>query len=95
MVIGMSKLLPHERETIMLFNEAENTAEIETHNKVLKRRLAEICLDFPDDVKVIKKDRQSDVYIFPKKWFKLSPPRKISDKHRMQLENARAKRNAK
>jgi len=91
----VSKLSPHERETIMLFNEAENTAEIETHNKVLKRRLAEICLEYPDEVTMIKKDRKSDVYVFPKKWFKLSPPRKISDKHRAQLENARAKRNEK
>jgi hypothetical protein len=90
----MSRLSPIERETIMLFNEAENTAEIETHNIVLKRRLAEICLEHPDEVKMVKKDRQADVYVFPKKWFKLSPPRKISDKHKKQLEEARAKKQA-
>lgn len=36
----MSGLTNYERETIINFNEGENTASVYTHNKKLRRRLA-------------------------------------------------------
>lgn len=41
------RLTKAERETIVLFNEAENTASIYTHNTALKKRLADFAKKYP------------------------------------------------
>ena len=79
-----------ERETIVLFNEAEATAEIETHNVVLRRRLEAIRCERPDEIKHTHHDSYSDIYVFPKKWVKIIPPRGASEKQREHLKQARA-----
>lgn len=43
----MAKLSKYERETIVLFNEAETEASIYTFNTDLKRRLAEFSRKYP------------------------------------------------
>ena len=43
----MMKLSKYEKETIINWNEAENTASIYTFNTVLKRRLAEFSRKYP------------------------------------------------
>ena len=43
----MTKLSKYEKETIINWNEAENTASIYTFNTVLKRRLAEFSRKYP------------------------------------------------
>lgn len=43
----MTKLSKHEKETIINFNEAEDTASIYTFNADLKRRLAEFSRKYP------------------------------------------------
>ena len=44
----MSKLTKYEKETIVLFNEAEDTASIYTYNAGLKKRLAAFSKKYPD-----------------------------------------------
>jgi hypothetical protein len=39
-----------ERETIILFNEAEDTAEVYTHNKSMIKKLDAMCLSYSNDV---------------------------------------------
>jgi len=86
----MSKPLAIERETIILFNEAEPTAEIEAHNKVMKRRLENIRRGHPEAITLIRRDKHADTYAFPKKWIKIIPPRKATEKQREHLKQARA-----
>src|SRR5699024_4246750 len=45
--ICMTKLSKYEKETIINWNEAENTASIYTFNADLKRRLAEFSRKYP------------------------------------------------
>lgn len=44
----MTRLTKVEKETIILFNEGESTANIYTHNASLKRRLAAFSRKYPD-----------------------------------------------
>jgi len=89
----MYKLSPTERETIILFNEGEAAAEIETYNAAMKRRLDVIRHDRPDYITLVRSDKYADCYIFPKKWIKIIPPRGASEKQREHLANARNNKN--
>jgi hypothetical protein len=84
-------MLATERETIILFNEAEATAEIETYNAAMKRRLEKIRRGHAGDITLVRRDGYADCYIFPKHWIKIIPPRRATDKQREHLNRARAK----
>jgi hypothetical protein len=86
----MSKILAVERETIILFNEGEAAAEIEAHNAAMKRRLDIIRRERPEDITLVRRDGYADSYIFPKKWVKIIPPRRATEKQREHLKQARA-----
>jgi hypothetical protein len=86
----MSKTLAIERETIILFNEGEATAEIETPNAAMKRRLETVRRGHPKDITLSRRDGYADTYIFPKKWIKIIPPRRATEKQREHLKQARA-----
>lgn len=47
------RLKKYERETIILFNEADNTANIYTYNTALKNRLTKFSKDNPNCAKLI------------------------------------------
>ncbi len=47
------RLTKYEKETIVLFNEAENTANIYTYNTALKNRLAKFSKENPNCAKLI------------------------------------------
>ena len=53
----MANLTNYERETVILFNEAEGTAIVNTANSALSRRLAELAESRPGEV--IFKKKQS------------------------------------
>lgn len=86
-----NKPLAIERETIILFNEAEPTAEIEAHNPAMKRRLEAMRGERPEDITLVRRDGCADCYIFPKRWVKIIPPRRATEKQREHLAQARAK----
>ena len=44
------ELLRIEQETIVLFNEAEATASVYTHNRKLREKLERMARKFPDKV---------------------------------------------
>jgi hypothetical protein len=79
-----------EQETIVCFNEAESSADIETFNGVLTRRLARLSETRPGEVKEITdtfRKRDGAVrYTFPKKWLKINPPRQLSDEEKERLK---------
>lgn len=47
------RLTKYEKETIILYNEAEPTANIYTYNKALQNRLAKFSRENPDCAKLI------------------------------------------
>lgn len=67
-----------ERETIILYNEADKTASVSTENAALIRKLERLCEQRQREC--IKHERQNgvDEYIVPKKWIKVNPPRQMS-----------------
>ena len=66
-----------ERETIINFNEAERKASVYTHNEALKRQLLELCRFHPDQVCQTAANADGGLtFELPKKWLKVSPPRK-------------------
>jgi hypothetical protein len=88
----MSKITALERETIILFNEAEKTAEIETYNPAMKKRLEIIRREHPEDISLVRRESHANIYVFPKKWVKIVPPRRLSEKQREQLAKHAFKR---
>lgn len=73
-----------EQETIILFNEAEPTATIETCNKALQNRLDGFC------TKSAGITRQESTepfrrYVCPKSWVKVQMPRQLSEEQRQKL----------
>lgn len=66
-----------EKETVINFNEAEGIASIYTHNEALKRQLLELCQTRPGQVRQTAANGWGGLtFELPKKWLKVSPPRK-------------------
>lgn len=66
------RLTNEEKETIILFNEADNTATVETFQGKIIRRMEK------EGVKPVKEDSYGmKRYIVPKSWVKVYPPRKV------------------
>ena len=71
------KLTNVEKETVINFNEAERTASVYTHNEALKRQLLELCQSYPEQVRQTAANAWGGLtFELPKKWLKVSPPRK-------------------
>ena len=74
-----------EQETIILFNEAEDTATVDTCNNALIRQLD----DLSEKYRVIteeRKDEYGKTYTIPKSWVKIRAPRQLSDEQRQKLQ---------
>lgn len=92
-----------ERETIINFNAAEDTAEIYTADPVYIRKLDKLCEQFPDTYKFMaelsaKRCKESKTYSMSKRLVKFRPPvtREISEEQREALaERLRKAREAK
>lgn len=73
-----------EKETIILFNEKEQYADVYVHNVKLKRKLDELSKERPDEVRLVRSDSGSVTYAVPKSWISVKAPskRKMSDEAR-------------
>lgn len=72
-----------EMETIILFNEGENDAEIYTFNEKLKRKLQQVSSRHPEIYHLKSTDQYGGVtYVFPKKWLDIRFREPLSDKER-------------
>ena len=66
----MAKLTKYEKETIILFNEGEDTASIYTYNASLRKRLALFSKKHPDLCRLEKSHEQGGVtYLLDKSNF--------------------------
>lgn len=80
----------YERETIINFNEAEDTASVYTHNKALRRKLEQLAQERPEECRLFKVSRgdQAVEYYIPKAWIKIRPTRQLSEEEREQRRAA-------
>jgi len=84
-----------ERETIILFNEAEPTASVDTCNSTLIRQMDSYCAKSPCAVEVLATEHGKR-YLVPKKWIKVLMPRVYTDEQRQKMsERARRQFNSK
>ncbi len=87
------KLTNMERETIINFNEAERTANIYTHNPVLKAQLQELCRKYPDQVRQTATNAWGGLtFELSKKWLRVKPPCVLSPAQRAVLDKMNQKR---
>ena len=89
----MAKLTKYEKETIVLFNEGEDTASIFTYNAGLRRRLENFSKKYPDLCRLEKSCEQGGVsYVMEKSRLsiRLQPP---MSEERRQKASEYAKQN--
>jgi hypothetical protein len=87
----MRRLSAEERETIILFNEAATTAEIEAYGPAMRKRLGALSREYPKEVSLTQHGKESDRYTFPKRWLRIAPPREATERQREHLADARNK----
>ena len=87
------KLSKYEKETIIQFNEADQTASVYTYNNALKRQLSALCEMQPEQVHCTEDNGCGALtFLLPKKWLKITPPRVLSPAQREALEQMNRKR---
>lgn len=80
----------YEKETIILYNEGEQLATVDTCNPTLIKRMDKYCAQNHACTR-IKKDEYGAKYTCPKGWVKVQMPRQLTDEQRQKL-SSRAKR---
>ena len=84
------KLTPYERETIFLYNEAEDTASVYTHEPKLIQKLKLLHKKYPDKIYPDCKEHHGAVsYIVPKRCVGVRTP--YSDERR-KADSERARK---
>ena len=83
----MRNLSPVERETIILFNDEESTATVETCNKTWKNKMRALCSKTPDCTLVFS-DEHCERYNIPKKWVRVQMSRLLSSEQRQKLQDS-------
>lgn len=82
---GGDKMLSNiEKETIILFNDAEDTASVYTCNNSLKNKLDRFCSESQEFSRV-REDEYSKTYKVPKKCVKIYKPLVISEETRQKM----------
>lgn len=82
----LMKLTAEEKETIISFNEAEKTADVEAFNSRTIREIRKAAEMYPDEVTIIENSDGSIRAVFPRKWVKIRAPRILSDAQRAVIE---------
>ena len=84
------KLTPAERETIILFDDAGDTANVYTHDRKLIDKLKRLHEKYPDQIFPDKKARAGAVsYTVPKRCVSIRPP---YSEERRKADSERAKK---
>ena len=84
------KLTPAERETIIIFNDADSTANVYTHDRKLIDKLKRLHEKYPDQIFPDRKSRAGAVsYTVPKRCVSIRPP---YSEERRKADSERAKK---
>lgn len=80
------RISKQEQETIILYNEDELTASVYTYSPKMKKSLAALQEERPQEVKLERQDTTGAVsYLIPKKWVKLRPNRILTEEQRRDI----------
>ena len=82
----LMKLTAEEKETIISFNEAEKTADVEAFNSRTIREIRKAAEMYPDEVTITENSDGSIRAVFPRKWVKIRAPRILSDAQKAVIE---------
>lgn len=76
-----------KKETIIVFNEAENVAIVNTYNGRMKREIERAIENSNDETarKVTEDKHGAAEYVIPKNWVKIRAGRKITEEQREAL----------
>ena len=75
------KLSKYEEETVVLYNEAQSTASVYTHDPKLKEKLKRLSEKYPEQIIFVKSNSSGGVtYTVPKKCVLIREP--YSEEHR-------------
>jgi hypothetical protein len=78
------KLTKLEQETIILYNQEEDTCSCYTYDPKLMKQLDKLCAKSSDAT--LKNDTYgSRTYIFPKAWIKVQIPKVVTEEKRQKL----------
>lgn len=82
-----AKLTNYERETIINFNEGEDTASVYTHSPKLRRRLEQLAQERPEECRLYKVTHWGEAveYYVPKSWLKINPTRILTEEQRAAM----------
>lgn len=87
------KLSRYEQETIINFNEEEDTASVYTHNHKLREKLLRLSKKHPGKIRVEQKGRDAATFIVPKSCVSVREPysdaRRAADSKRAKEANIR------
>ena len=91
------KLTNYERETILLFNEAEDNADVTTYNAALIRKLGRLAEERPQEIKLVdvNDDDGGFRYVIPKTWIRINATLILSDKEKQRRSDAGKRAHAK
>lgn len=78
----LMKLTAEEKETIISFNEAEKTADVEAFNSRTIREIRKAAEMYPDEISITENSDGSIRAVFPRKWVKIRAPRILTDEQR-------------
>lgn len=67
-----------EKETIISYNQAEDTASVFTFEPRKIRELRKCAEDLPEECKIVREGPEEAIeFEVPKKWIKVKPPKKL------------------
>lgn len=79
------RLTAEEKETIINFNEADATADIEVFSARLMREIRKAAELYPDDVTIKESSEGEYLVTLPKKWIKIRAPRILTDEQHAEI----------
>lgn len=73
----MSDLTSYEKETVIVYNNEESTAQVFTYHRALQNKLNKF-LETNPEISVLRSGDEWIDYMVPKSWIKVSPPRQVN-----------------
>jgi hypothetical protein len=74
-----------EREVVIQFDEAGDIARVYTASTPWKQKLAKLNKEFPDEYRLIRKDKYGASYEIPKNLISIRRPRKMTEAQKMAI----------
>ena len=79
-------LTREEKETVIRFDESENTAIVYTCSSSWKGKIEKLIEKYSDQISFLGSDNFGGVsYSLPKSWIKISPPKVLSPAHKAAM----------